>query len=287
MDVIQALKQKQGLTDTEAAIADCILLHLDDVTQMTIGELSGHAHCSGSAIVRLCHKVGVSGYRDLRIELARSLERTRTGMLDVNPDRPFIEGNGTADIRSSIAALTKQAVDATYASVSNTQVRQAARLVLGARRIVYYAVGDSLVSTEAFATLLLKIGITCTSGLLKGDLGVIAQMMDARDLVVIVSHSGALLNTYRRTFEMLRSRGCKMLLLTADTSIRQRMLGIECLVELPQGETRSDRLATFYSQACIRYALNCIYAEAFAANYRENVDNWSVLARLEDEGRSS
>lgn len=283
MNIIDALERKQGLTDTEAAIADCILLHLDEVTQMTIGELSRTAHCSSSAIVRLCQKIGVSGYRDLRIELARSLERNRTSLLDVNPDRPFIEGNTTADITSSIAALSRKAIDATYASVSTSSIRKAARLVLGARRIVYYAIGDSLVSTEMFATLLLKIGVTCTSGFYKQDLGAIAQLLDARDLVIVVTHSGKLVDTHRRTFDALRAKGCKMVLLTADTTLCERLAGLDCLIELPQGETRADRLATFYSQECIRYALNCIYAEAFAANYRENVDTWSILTRLESE----
>ena len=283
MNVIDELQQKRDMTDTESAIADCILMHLDDVTQMTIGELSHQAHCSSSAIVRLCHKVGVSGYRELRIELARSLEHARANMFNVNPDRPFIEGSNTADITSSIAALTKQAIEATYASISTTQIRKAARLVLGARRIVYYALGDSMVSAEMFSTLLVKIGITCTSGFLRHDLGAIVQLLDARDLAIVITHSGNLLDSQGRLFDEVRARGVKMLVLTADTSVSQHMMGLDCLVELPQGETRAGRLATFYSQACIRYALNCIYAEAFATNYRENVDNWSVLTRLEAE----
>ena len=36
----------------------------DEVTEMNIGTLSASAHTSNAAVVRLCRKLGLDGYRD-------------------------------------------------------------------------------------------------------------------------------------------------------------------------------------------------------------------------------
>ena len=283
MNVIEALRVKDGLSDTEASVADYILQHVDDVTRMNIGDLARSAHCSNSGVVRLCQKLGLQGFRELRVELARSIERTRTSALEVNPDRPFIEGYGTRDIASSIASLSKQAIDATYASVATADIRKAARLILGARHVAYYAAGDSLASTEVFTTLLLKIGVICTPGLIKEDYTAVGQFLDARDLALVVTYSGVTVKTLERVLGPMQARGVRTIIVTADDSVKKRMISADCVITLPTGESRSERLATFYSQACVRYALNCIYAEAYAANYERNRQTWEELLKMEGE----
>ena len=237
---------------------------------MNIGVLSASAHTSNAAVVRLCRKVGLEGYRDFRIELARELERARTHVLDVNPDKPFIEGSNTRDILSSIAALSRQAIDASYAMMDAARIRKAARLMRGARHIAYFAVGDSAVTVEGFANLLLKLGIVCIKGIQHEDANIVTQMLDARDLAVVVTHSGGLVDFYADTIRTLRERGCKMVLITANQKLESKLVGTDCVILVPEGETRSGRVATFFSQECIRYVLNCIYSEVFALNWQEN-----------------
>ena len=280
MNILEALRNKRGFTDTEAALADYVMAHVDDVTEMTIGSLAQLSHSSSTSIVRLCQKLGLGGYRDLRIELAREMERSRSNMLDVNPDKPFIEGSATADIARSIATLSKQALDATYASISLQEVRKAARLILSSRSVVYYAIGDSCASAEVFSQLLYKIGVTCVSGLPRGDHGVFERMLGTRDIAIIISYSGRIVTDYAKTFNLLRASGCKTIVVTADRSLKDRLVGTDCFFALPQGESRSERLASFFSQECIRYVLNCIYAEAFSANYQQNLTRWQDAIRI-------
>lgn len=271
MALLDALKRKKGFTDTEEALADYILAHTDEVAEMNIGVLSASAHTSNAAVVRLCRKLGLDGYRDFRISLARELERARSHVLDVNPDRPFIEGNNTRDILSSIAALSRQAIDASYETVSASNVRKAARLMLNARHIVYYAIGDTAVTAEGFSNLLLKLGIICTKGIQHEDANVVTQTLDARDLAIVITHSGGLVDYYSGVIRTLRERGCKMVLITSNQELQGRLAGTDCVILIPEGETRSGRVATFFSQECIRYVLNCIYSEVFALNWQENV----------------
>ncbi len=281
MALLDALRRKQGFTDTEDSLADYILAHTDEVAEMNIGVLSTSAHTSNAAVVRLCRKLGLDGYRDFRITLARELERARSHVFDVNPDKPFIEGTNTRDILSSIAALSRQAIDASYEMMDAADIRKAARLMQGARHIAFYAIGDTAVTVEGFSNLLLKLGIICTNGVQHDDANVVTQILDARDLAIVVTHSGGLVDFYAGTIKTLRKRGCKMVLITANQTLESRLAGTDCVILVPEGETRSGRVATFFSQECIRYVLNCIYSEIFALNWQENVDQLDRYAQID------
>ena len=290
--VLDALRRKVNFTDMEADIADYILQYADDVAEMNIGELSAATFTSNATIVRFCRKLGVDGYRSFRIALAREVEASHARARAINPDLPFIEGSNTQQIIRSVATLTKQAIDACAQTVTAHDIRKAARLIRNARHIAYYALGDSFVSLEGFANLLLKIGIVTYSGNANGDSLVVSHTLGLHDLAIVVSYSGNLVEygDLAENLQFIRSRGCKMVLVTANAQSAERIAGLECLVLLPGDETDRGSVATYYSQSCIRYALNCIYGECFAQDWkgsmalRESFANSGRQERLESAG---
>lgn len=143
MAALDALRRMDGFTNAEKDLAHYILDHLDDVAQMNIGTLSEATYTSNATVVRLCRKLGLDGYRDFRIALARDVEADRASMLNVNPDFPFIEGEGTQQIIHSVANLTKQAVDACLGTITGHDVRKASRLIRGAKKVALYGVSST------------------------------------------------------------------------------------------------------------------------------------------------
>ena len=271
MAILDTLRRKKDFTGTEEALADYILGHADDVAEMSIAQLSSTAHVSNAAVVRFCQKVGVDGYRAFRIELARELERARTQLYDINPDRPFLAEASTKDVVSSIAALSKQAIDETYALLSMHDVRKAARLVSEARRVVLYGVGDTRISLTSFSNLLIKLGIICIEGDQLGDNLVVANFLGPSDLAIFASYSGLTIEDRKRELAAMRSQGCKVIFITADETITSRFANPECLLLLPNAESRKERIATFYSQECFRFVLNSLYAEIFSLKWEDNM----------------
>ncbi len=271
MAVLDALERKRDFTATEVELANYILQHQDEVTEMNIGELSKAAFTSNATVVRLCRKLGVEGYRDFRISLAREIELRRNHVLDVNPDTPFFEGQGAQEVMRSIANLAKQAIDACQATVSAHDVRRAAKLVMGARRVALYAIGDSLVSAEMFENLMLKLGVVSYSANRRGDANSVSHALGPQDVAVIITYHGTMLNVLSSELDVLFSRGCKAIVITASPWVRERFMSASCTILLPDRETRAGRVATFFSQECIRYVLNCIYAECFAMNYEMGI----------------
>lgn len=285
MPVLDALNRKHGFTKTEEDIADYVLAHADDVAAMKIGDLSAATYTSNATIVRLCRKLGVEGYRDFRIALASDLERSRNTASDINPDTPFLEGQGTRDIISSVARLSKQAIDQTYVSLSPAELRRAAKLVMGARRVVIFGIGDSEISCEMFANLMLKIGVTCFMANQHGDALAVSGVLGPGDVAILASYSGGIVGQFSTELKLILERGVKAVAVTADEGLRDRLAGVECMLSCPQGESNEGKIATYYAQTCIRFILNCLYGECFAQNYRRNTELQQRFAEQRQYGQ--
>ena len=273
MAIIEALTQAHGFTKTERDIAAYVLEHPDDAIAMNIANLSAASFSSAASIVRLCHKVGTDGYREFRIALASDLERMRSSETDINPDTPFLESQSTRDMMSSIAGLKKHAIDQSYSSIPTHVIQKAAQLIMGAQRVAVFAIGDSEISCEAFINLLLKIGVICYTANQHGDAMAVSAGLGPKDLAVFVTYSGSLADSMKHELRILRQRGCKVLLISSNASLPDRIAGLDCFVGLPAGESHNGKIATFFAQSCIRYALECIYGECFLRNYQRNFEH--------------
>ncbi len=285
MTLFDRLRDRRDFTDTDRAIADFVTAHPDLAANMNIGELSVTTHTSNAAVTRFSHRLGLEGYRALRLELTRELERARLHVFDVNPDLPFMEGIDTKGVMEAVLGLTKQALDETSQSIDADEVNKAAHMISEARRVAVYGTGDTGVSAEGFMNLLLKVDIACLQGSRHDDNLVVANVLGANDVALFVTYSGILFPQLRVPIEELRSRGCKAIAITAFERPEEYIPDIECVVRLPLRETRRGRIATYYSQTSIRYALNCIYGEIFTRNWQASLaahDRYSIQEQWED-----
>lgn len=268
MSVIDKLRQQKDFTGVECDIADYVLAHLEEVTTMSIATLAEAAYTSNATIIRLCHKLGLKGYKDFRITLSREYERSLHDKSGVDVDMPILPSEGTANVMSSIAALTKEAIDTCYASVSTTDVRRVALAIMRAKHVYLYARGDSELSAMLFANQLMKLGIYCVDGMRFSEGPAHANTAQKGDVAIVVSYSSGTLRHMRHELEILPRRGCKLVLISSA----ERPAGFDLGIAFPHHESEEAKVATFYSQTCIRYILNCVYAEVFALGDKESIN---------------
>ncbi|MBO7673571.1 MAG: MurR/RpiR family transcriptional regulator [Atopobiaceae bacterium] len=269
MSLVERLKQGRGFTQADQAIADFVLHHPDEVSRLTIGELAAAAHTSNAAVVRLCRKVGVSGYRDLRIELACELERRRGALAGIDADRPFGERESCATMMRSVAELQREALDACYQAMSPVVVDALAHAVAEASHVFLYAIGETCLATEQFASMLTKLGIHCVVAGLRGDYASATSLATEGDLGLFVSYTGKIfgLDFCQGTRDLLAQRGCVTGAVTAADPGSPMLEGIDHVLSFPFRERTEGAIGPFYSAECVRFALNCIYARVYALDF--------------------
>lgn len=108
-----------------------------------------------------------------------------------------------------------------------------------------------------------------------GDPNALSSTLGPGDVALAISYSGRRFERDADVFSIVRTNGCKLIAITSDESLRESMADISCLILLPTGESIRDKIATYYAQSAVRFALDCIYGECFARNYAANVERVS------------
>lgn len=266
MAVLEALEREDGFTDIEAGLARYICANADEVCRMGISELAGASFTSNATIVRLCRKVGLKGFRDLRVELAADLEKRRTGKKDIDVNRPFEAGEDVEDVIANVAGLMHEAIDTCYAAIDPGEIERVARAIRGASHVYLYGNGDSEITCSAFANLLIKVGVRATIANQYGESNSMAYSAHRGDVVIAVSYSGEVLESLQRVWPIFKERKCRLVFLSSAKA----PVSFDYSFRIPAKEGGVGKVATFYSQTCFRYILNCIYSEVFGLDYERS-----------------
>lgn len=272
MAVLDALAAAKGFTDTERTLTAYVLTHADKVVRMRLATLAKESHTSNATVVRLCKKVGSAGYSEFRVDLSQDMERRRNSVSRIDANAPILENQGASVIMSSIATLTREAVNDCYAFVQHESLERAATILGDAHHVITYAIGDTYLTTESFSNLMAKIGITCISAFNNADVTTMTNIARPDDVGLFVSYSGNLAYDLGMQRDVLRRKHCKTIMVTANDELAEGVAGFDCVVVVPCRESTNGRekVATFYSQTCLRYVLECMYGIVFARSYQTN-----------------
>lgn len=77
MDIRKQLREARGLTPTEAQLARTVLAMGERIQQTSIKELASASATSIATVHRLCKKLGLEGFKELKVELARAADLVR------------------------------------------------------------------------------------------------------------------------------------------------------------------------------------------------------------------
>jgi RpiR family transcriptional regulator, carbohydrate utilization regulator len=201
----------EKLPESERKIADYILREQRKVVYMNLIELAENSKSSQSAVIRFCKHLGVPGFHDLKIMLARDV----FGGVEIEDVQPLlVDGsNGAQGIISNVVASLLQAIKDMPASVNAASLERAAEIIESAEFVQVFGVGTSGIVALDLYHKLERIGIRCAfvsdchlqitaaCGLRKSDLG------------IFVSYSGETPEMVRAASEA-KSNGAGIIALT-------------------------------------------------------------------------
>lgn len=279
MGLIHQLEQKNNFTQAEIAIADYILAHREEVSSLSIVELAKHTFSSNASIIRLCRKLGTSGYKDFRLAFVSEHEKHRFEGYSGDVNYPFALQDGPGTIMKSVAEISKEALETCYASISPHVLNMAARLMSEADHVYIYANGDTYISAAMFANMLIKIGIHSVMVMQYNEGMTVTYGAKSRDVALFVSYSGKLMGSLGKELEILRRNRCKTIFITSLDTFE----GIDCLISFPRKEDAYNKTAGYYSQMSIRYILNCLYGMIYSFDLQQNRERKDQADRLANQ----
>lgn len=267
MSLKNQLKEKVNFSDTDKTIADYILAHKDEILSMSIQKLAQETFTSTSAVIRLCERIHLSGYKELKVKLSQELQSSVPESELLDPNFPFHADSSTSEIASSLKKLTDQSLDEARRMLSVADLNKAADILAHAKQKALFGIGDAYLAGLSFQARMMRLGIYFLATPVYGEQIHQADTLAKEDAALLLSYSGKSTSTVYAA-KILKKNGCKTVCITGDpTSPLAHLCDVVLLI--PAKEKKFHRISSFFSQACMDYFLNILYSRIYVLNYRE------------------
>ena len=189
-------------------IADLIIAQPESFIHMSITEVAETCGVSEGTIVAFCSRVGVRGFQEFKILLARDLiEPVRLIQEDLH------RGDDPATVTDHIFAAHAASLSETRRLLSMESLAKAASLLREAQRIEVYGIGSSAPIARDLSYRLLQLGLAASAVVDSHVQAVSAGMTGPAVTTVTVSHSGSTVETVLAT-RLAREAGARTIGIT-------------------------------------------------------------------------
>ena len=201
-------------TYSERKIAEYLVTNPKTAVFCTIAELARQADTNPPAIIRLCKRANLSGYRELQILLTRDLYSAPGYEAEApSPALELDSGQSVEAIAKTVVSRTTAAIERVLSLINAAAVEDATAALLGARSVAIFGVGASANVAYDLYQKLSRIGIPCSFAF-DADVQIsVACGMTPEDAAIAISYSGKSTHTVAIAEEAKRS-GARLIGLT-------------------------------------------------------------------------
>ena len=181
---------RKELTTKEGIVADALLNEPSAVITRTITSYAQYISSSTATITRFCKRLGISGFSELRLSIAKTLSSDTSDACS-NIDKMKLDyKSSSSEIVSSVITNAQSAISQLHRLSNVEKLEKAADIILSARHVMLCGLGTSALVARDMHRKLLRLGILSH---FEEDMDVEKvqlAFLDSRDVLVVFSYSG-------------------------------------------------------------------------------------------------
>ena len=116
-------------TYAEKEIVKYFLNQKEEIARQSTREISKRLYCSPSSIIRLCQKLGFTGFEEFKEMYVEELHYLNSNFSDINPSIPFMTEDNIQTISNKICSLYHEIIDDTHSLLDHDMLRKALNLL--------------------------------------------------------------------------------------------------------------------------------------------------------------
>lgn len=211
--ILERIRQAQAdLSPAERRVASLVLSRPRSILNDPIVEIARAAEVSQPTVVRFCRTVGCEGLSDFKLRLASSL----TGTIPVTHIQ-VTNDDSILELGDKVLGNTASAILQMRDQLNRKTIDQAIEILIKAKRIEFFAVGNYGIVAEDAQYKFLRFGLP-TSAYTEPRLQLMAaNVLTPEDVVVVISSTGRVAEL-NGAVEMALERGAKVIAITANQS---------------------------------------------------------------------
>lgn len=186
-----------SLRPAELRVARAVLADPAGTSESSITAVARQCQTSETTVLRFCRAIGLAGYPELRIALARAAQGEETDHHHQGaPVSDIITASDTlAEVVAKITHADSRAIEDTGAALDVSMLEAAVELVAKARRVDIFGIGASALAGHDLHHKLHRIGLVSFMWA-EGHLALTsAAMLQEGDVAIAISHTGTTVDT--------------------------------------------------------------------------------------------
>ena len=233
--IIRINEVLDSLSKQELKVANYILKHAEDVSKMTVAELSKKCKSSAATIMRFCYSLNYSGYREFIKALYSDIQNKiheDDSIYDIDNDD--ITGMSVSSTIYSVCKMNMRALDATLKVISTDEVEKAINLIDKANKVYIYALSGSKVVAYDAVFKFQRLGIDAQAYDDPHSQILSASILNKNDVAIVISYTGETIDILN-TANLLKKKGTPIIAISkygtnplskiADINIQHSSLG--------------------------------------------------------------
>lgn len=269
MNLFINLKENKELSKNERILADYILKHPEDVLKMSSKDLGKECFVSTATVYRLCDKLGLSGFSDLKIKITSSLDDYRKSNEDFNFDFPVNQFQTHYEIIQKIKEDYEQTLNLTANLFSLDQLRLIASAMEKAQIIDVYTSAGNINFALNFQFQMQEIGIQVNVPIDEYQQRLIAASSNENHLAIITfGGRGILSDILPRILHKVKTP----IVLISSYDYTFKDLDPDYQLYISPYENHYKKISSFSTRLSILYILDVLYTCYFKLDYQENIE---------------
>ena len=270
MNLFINLKENKDLSKNERVLADYILKHPEDVLKMSSKYLGKVCFVSTATVYRLCDKLGLSGFSDLKIKITSSLDDYRKSNEDFNFDFPVNQFQTHYEIIQKIKEDYEQTLNLTANLFSLDQLRLIASAMEKSQIIDVYTSAGNINFALNFQFQMQEIGIQVNVPVDEYQQRLIAASSNENHLAIIITFGGRgiLSDILPRILHKVKTP----IVLISSYDYTFKDLDPDYQLYISPYENHYKKISSFSTRLSILYILDVLYTCYFKLDYQENIE---------------
>lgn len=204
-----------AMSQSDQKVAKQVLADPEKIVNSTISELAKIAAVSGASVTRFCHNLGLTGFHDLKIQLAQVSGNEKSHSLqkiakdDLQTALKQIGDNKVAEIEATLNNIDSQVLKKVLDLLTNSKIVQVS------------AEGDTYPVAEDAVYKFNQIGILAMASGGNVETAIAQSMnLNAQDCLLVISNSGESVALLKQ-IKVVKEQGIKVIAITnrADSPI--------------------------------------------------------------------
>lgn len=261
---------KTNFSNNEQIIADYILKHPYEILDMNTKQLCQKCYVSSATIYRLCEKLDLSGFSELKVKISNSIHDYQRDDENFDFDFPVKESQTHYEIIQKLKEDYEKTLVSTVDIFQLEQLKYVVNAMKRAKYIDVYTSAGNIYFAENFKFQMKEIGVEVNVPFEEYQQRLYAASSDNTHLAIVISFGGRgiLIETILKILNETKTP----ILLISSYEYQIKNAEIAYRLYISSYENHYKKISSFSTRLSILYILDVLYTCYFELDYQGNFE---------------